>query len=342
MNLLFVSDDGMMYGYDTNGDGQVDMMTGMAEINGQMTDVTAVDTDANGIYDTFVTTADNNCDGLADAMSITHDYDQDGRPDNIRMYADRNGDGDFDTVIKMHADSVNPDVAYNAEIDIDYDGDHRSDYHYEDTIPADSPYADYQFTPTSMGSAAADGTFDPDTPSDQVSGEPAKDMDVWEFQGPTNRCALYSQKFVIEQLTGQDIDIEDFADIAKENGWFTEDRGTMSLNMNKMLEYYHIDHDVVYDSNMEDLESALNNGEKVIVSVDSGQIWEGESNDIFSPATTSDHALEVIGIDYSTPGEPMVILNDSGHPNGCGEMVPLSIFEDAWSAGDHQMIVCRA
>ena len=97
-----------------------------------------------------------------------------------------------------------------------------------------------------------------------------------------------------------------------------------------------------FNNDIESLEEALNDGHKVIVSVDSGQIWKGEENDIFSPETTADHAVEVIGIDRTDPENPMVVLNDSGTPNGCGELVPLEVFENAWSAGDSQMIECWA
>lgn len=340
MDLLFVSDDGMTYGYDTNGDEIVDTLMGPMEINGQMTDATMYDSDSNGVFDTFAYSIDTDGDGINESLVIARDYDQEGTMDNIKIYTDSDLNGEAETVTNMHSDTENPDVAYRVEVDVDQNGDHQSDYHYEDIIPADG--TDLQFTPTAMGSPAPDGTFDINTPEELVVGDPAEDMENWEFQGRTYRCALYSQKFVIEELRDIDIDIEEFAEIASENGWFTEESGTTSLNMDKMLEYYNIDHDVLFDADMEDLETALANGEKVIVSVDSGQIWDGEYNDIFSPATVSDHALQVIGIDNSDPNNPMVILNDSGSPTGRGEMVPLETFENAWGASDHQMIVCRA
>lgn len=342
MDLLFVSDDGSMYGFDTTGDGMVDTFSGVYDDNGHLTEIVAYDSDANGIIDTFVMEMDTTGDGILDTLAVGHDYDQDGNWDNVKYYLDKTNNGEYDTVINLHNDNVDPDIAYRFEIDIDTDGDHISDFHYEDVIPADDPHFGHDFAGGFLGSATEDGTFDPNTPNEYVAGEPAKDMEVWECQGSTNRCALYSQKFAIEQLTGQEIDIEEFADIAKENGWFTEENGTNGLNMNKMLEYYGIDHDVMYDTNLSDLEDALRNGDKIIVSVDSGQIWYGDSSDIFSPATGSDHALEVIGIDYSDPDAPMVVLNDSGSPAGCGEMVPMDTFESAWAAGDHQMIVCHA
>ena len=132
--------------------------------------------------------------------------------------------------------------------------------------------------------------------------------------------------------------------VAEENGWFHEDLDlyTSALNMDKLLDYYNINHEMSFDNDIEAIEEAFNNGHKVIVGVDSGQIWHGDDNNIFSPMTVADHAVEVIGFDYSDPNNPMVILNDSGTPDGCGELVPLDVFENAWKAGDCQMIECWA
>ena len=188
------------------------------------------------------------------------------------------------------------------------------------------------------------GQFDPDTDASMVSGDPAEDMELWEYQGNTGRCAIYAQKFAIEAITGREISIEELVAVAEENGWFVDspDGGTTSLNMNKLLEYYGVEHEMSFGNEMSEIEDALNDGNKVIVGVDSGQIWFGDENDIFSPETTADHAVEVIGIDRSDPANPMVVLNDSGSPDGCGELVPLDVFENAWNAGDSQMIVCYA
>ena len=130
--------------------------------------------------------------------------------------------------------------------------------------------------------------------------------------------------------------------MAEEHGWFNEatGSGTTTLNMDKLLEYYGVDHQMSFDNDIDTLENALKNGNNVIVGVDSGQIWYGNENNIFSPETNADHAVQVIGIDRTDPDSPMVVLNDSGTPDGCGELVPLEVFENAWNAGDAQMIVC--
>ena len=62
---------------------------------------------------------------------------------------------------------------------------------------------------------------------------------------------------------------------------------------------------------------------------------------MYSPYDGPNHAVQVIGIDYSDPDNPMVILNDSGHPDGCGLEVPMDTFLDAWDDADNMMIICE-
>ena len=44
-----------------------------------------------------------------------------------------------------------------------------------------------------------------------------------------------------------------------------------------------------------DIENALANGDRVIVAVDSGEYWMGESDDVYTPVDGADHAVEIIG-----------------------------------------------
>lgn len=317
---------------DTTGDGFVDCS------------IVALDTNYSGTVDTVIVYHDSTGDGNMDTVAKMYDYNQDGFIDSINLHQDLNGDGQYEQLSKLYDSTGNGDID---TIDVYFDSEgsgHANDYQ------------SYSFDPTSgklIPNAAAGfeigGTyiwelnqFDPEsiTNPDAISGDPAASMEVWECQGSTNRCALYSEKFVIEELTGQDIDIEDFADVAKENGWFTEDGGTTFLNMNNMLDYYGIENEMSFHNNISDIEKCLNDGGKVIVSIDSDEIWMGKENNIFSPESGANHAVEVIGVDRSNPESPMVILNDSGSPYGRGEMVPLDVFEGAWEAGNSQMIEC--
>jgi hypothetical protein len=83
----------------------------------------------------------------------------------------------------------------------------------------------------------------------------------------------------------------------------------------------------------------LRKGEWVIVAVDAEELWEpgvhperdDRSGDpLFAPGQDANHAVQVIGIDRSDPGRPMVVLNDPGHPDGRGMLVPLDEFAGAW------------
>ena len=318
--------------YDTNGDGMIDTI------------VDQVDTNNSGMADMVITQQDTTGDGNMNLVTKANDYDQDGQIDNVKIYSDYNADGRHEEVTKIY----------------DSDGDgimDKADVFTEGTgWGGHTSHSTYAFNPStgelipSMASNFSFGgtyyteldNFDPSSVSDYdlISGEPQSSIDYWEFQGDTNRCALYSQKFVIEEFTGQEIDIEQFAEEAARNGWFTEEGGTTYLNMSQMLDHYGIENEMKFHQSIEDIEECLNNGGRVIVSLDADQTWYGNNHDIFSPEDSSNHAVEVIGIDRTDPNNPMVILNDSGSPKGKGEMIPMDVFQEAWDSGDNQMIAC--
>lgn len=359
--------------YDANTDGQIDTIQSDLDGDGYLERM-AADTNSDGILDSFTTVLDTNGDGMLDAVSYEHDYNQDGLVDSQRIYADLNGDQQFDQTV-IAQDTNGDGLLDHFETFTDTDADGQADWMVtEDLVDSGSGIPDTYVVSTDTngdmvvdtvevyGYDAATNTifpmsdvlsvdsvqpdleqFDPAQadPAD-ICGDPAADMKNWECQGQSNRCTLYSQKFVIEELTGQDVDIEEIADIAETNGWFSEENGGNPLDMAQMLEYYGLDPDMSYHNDIEDIRACLENGGKVIVSVDSGEIWYGETDELFCPVDGADHAVQVIGIDYSDPDNPMVILNDSGSPDGCGEMVPLDVFVDAWEDGDCQMVTCYA
>lgn len=362
---------------DYNGDGIVDGTTYYTDYNydGYYEQIGSVgDTNNDGIVDTFVSQYDTDSDGYMETTEKIYDYDQDGFYDSRKSYQDWNYDGqaelvskDFidekgihiiETNIDRNGDGVSDEIYREQRLDADGDGFEESSYmemdYNGDGIIDDGGYfyidaISQEYYPVeSWGAIPGNGVLELDNydPSQSdpefVSGDPAESMEEWEFQGDTNRCALYSQKFVIEELTGKDIPIEEVVELASENGWFSEDSGTASLNMTKVLDAYGVENEMSFHNDVDDIKECLENGGKVIVSLDADQVWYGEDGNLFSPADSANHAVEVIGIDYSNPNAPMVILNDSGSPKGCGEMVALDVFEDAWAAGDKQMVECYA
>lgn len=332
---------------DSNGDGIVDTYAGGLDTTGDgYTDSTVIayDTNNSGMVDTVIVYHDSTGDGNVDTVVKMHDYNQDGMLDSINTHSDMNGDGQYEYLSKAY-DSTGDGSIDTVDVYFDSDGTGHADVQQMYTIDPKSG----ELLPAAATAFEVGGTyacelenFDPNGVNnfDAISGDPASSMEVWECQGETNRCALFSEKFVIEELTGQDIDIEDFANIAKQHGWFTEDGGTTFLNMNNMLDYYGIENEMSFHNSIEDIEHCLNNGGKIIVSIDADEIWMGKDNNIFAPDSSANHAVEVIGVDRTDPDNPMVILNDSGSPYGKGEMIPLDVFEGAWEEGDCQMIEC--
>ena len=335
--------------FDSNGDGVIDTYVEDIDTTGDGycdTHIESCDTNKSGMIDTVLVAQDTTCDGAPDVVTKMHDYNQDGEIDSMNIHKDADGDGQYEVLVKAY-DSTNDGQLDKAEVYVDVKRNGNSQYHnlysYDsDTgqlIP-DSAAAPFEVSGTNYTEL---DNYDPSQSNpDAVSGDPAEAIEVWECQGNTNRCALYSEKFVIEELSGQDIDIEDFSNVAKENGWFTEEGGTSLLNMNNMLDYYGVENQMSFHKSVEDIEDCLNSGGKVIVSIDADEIWYGTDNNIFAPESGANHAVEVIGVDRTDPLNPMVILNDSGSPTGKGEMVPLDVFEGAWEDGDRQMIECYA
>lgn len=334
---------------DTNSDGNSDIWYKGVDFNGDGNDnIVEVQQDTNhtGIVDTYSMQIDTDGDGSVDYAMRGTDYNDDGQFDSVRIYEDENANGIIDTMTEIY-DSDKDGNLDRADVHHDYDEDGRDDWtqicRYDPSNGTVTPLNDPPSYAESISGTRAEelNQFEPkpDYP-EGISGDPSSSMEQWEYQGNTGRCALYSQKFIVEEFTGQDIDISEFVSIAESNGWFSDDFGTTFLNTNKMLDYYGIENEMSFHNDIEDIESCLSEGGRVIVAIDANEIWYGEGDDLFSPSSGANHAVEVIGIDYSDPDHPMVILNDSGNPNGKGEMVPLDDFMDAWKDGECQMIKC--
>ncbi len=334
---------------DTNGDGIVDSEGTVIDTNRNgfldEDDTLELSFDSNqgGMVDTYKMQVDTDGDGKIDYAVQGKDYNNDGEFDSLKIFEDTTENGEIDTMTELF-DSTGDGKLDMAEIHHDYDGDGIEDWTQICSYNPENGTVTPLNNSPEYGNISA--TFANELPNyepnenypDGISGDPVTSMEHWEFQGNTNRCALYSQMFIVEEFTGQDIDIEEFTKIAFEQGWFND--GTSFLNTNKMLNYYGIENEMSFHNDISDIESCLDSGGKVIVAIDADEIWYGEGNDLFSPNSAANHAVEVIGIDYTNPERPMVILNDSGNPNGKGVMVPLDDFMDAWKDSECQMIKC--
>jgi len=101
-------------------------------------------------------------------------------------------------------------------------------------------------------------------------------------------------------------------------------------DVGRLLELHGVDCHSVTGATVEQLMAELAQGHKVVIGVDSGELWNNDFplEDFFGQS--ADHAIWVTGIDLSDPDHPQVIINDSGDPSGSGKAYDLAHFVDAW------------
>ncbi len=160
--------------------------------------------------------------------------------------------------------------------------------------------------------------------------------DTWHVQEYSDTCAIACQEFILEEYTDMEFDETELAIFAYENGWYAEG-GTSLEDVGKLLEYHGVDTTTDYNADFQDLENALDNGDRAIVAVYN----MGLDNDYegFYPTWSANHAVEVIGIDRSNPDDIKVIVNDPGVEDGCGKAIDYDVFMNAWNTSDGFMMV---
>lgn len=159
-------------------------------------------------------------------------------------------------------------------------------------------------------------------------------------QSYSDTCAIKSQQLILSDF-GIPITEDQLVQYSMDQGWYTGDgSGTHLSDVGKLLADAGIPCTQSVDANIYDLVDELQQGHKVIVGVDSGELWDnpllGWLKDLFL-GDTPDHALIVAGIDTTDPDNPMVILTDPGTGQPA-EPYPLDQFMDAWSDSQHFMV----
>lgn len=153
-------------------------------------------------------------------------------------------------------------------------------------------------------------------------------------------CAIKSQQLILNEY-GIDVNEDQLVQFSYDHGWYNGDgSGTSPEDVGNLLESANIPVTRQADANVFNLVSELSQGHKVIVGVDSGELWDnkfaGWLNDFFN-GNTPDHALVVAGIDTSDPDNVMVIVDDPG-TGEYHKAYPLDQFMDAWSDSECYMV----
>jgi Peptidase_C39 like family len=176
-------------------------------------------------------------------------------------------------------------------------------------------------------------------------GAPDLDTTYWQHQETDYTCAVVSQQTILNELTGHHYTEGELLQEATANGWCT-DTGTPINSMHKLLEAHGVETEQSAGHSLDDITAQLAQGHKVVVAINAEDIWHYENavGDVVLrdyghiPLNSPDHAVVVTGIDYTNPAAPMVILNDSGTPNGAAEMVPAGVFMVAWEHSNNYMV----
>lgn len=153
-------------------------------------------------------------------------------------------------------------------------------------------------------------------------------------------CAIKSQQIILNEF-GIDVNEDQLVQFSYEQGWYHADgTGTAAGDVGNLLETANIPVTRQEDANVFNLVSELSQGHKVIVGVDSEELWGNKFmawlKDFFM-GDTPDHALVVAGIDTSDPNNVMVIVDDPGSGE-YHKAYPLDQFMDAWSDAQCYMV----
>jgi hypothetical protein len=141
---------------------------------------------------------------------------------------------------------------------------------------------------------------------------------------------------------GYDVTEAQLVEQATANGWYEPSEGTTLGDAGKLLALYGVATHQESASNIAALFDELQQGHLVIVSVDSGELWEPDSaKEVWEDELVgqiSDHMIVVVGVLVSDVSNPLIVVHDPGHPEGAGQKYPMSQFIDAWEDSGKDMI----
>jgi len=172
-------------------------------------------------------------------------------------------------------------------------------------------------------------------------GTPGTDTHDWVHQTTPYTCDVVSQEMILHEY-GINASEAQLTYDAASHGWLT-DSGTSPQDMARLLELHGVPTHTNYNESIDALTSELAHGHKVIVAVNSSELWNSAS-----PASSwfnspgADHALVVTGLDMANPSHPKVIVNDPGDPHGAGKPYPMDQFLEAWGGSGNMYVATNS
>ncbi len=153
-------------------------------------------------------------------------------------------------------------------------------------------------------------------------------------------CAVQCQRLILNDF-GVDVSEDQLVREAEARHLYTPGSGTSIGDVGKLLEAHGLSVHRVQDANVFNLATELAQGHKVIVGVDSAELWH--QNSVLESIADrlgigeADHAVIVSGIDTTDPDHVKVVVTDPG-TGDVAKRYPLTEFLDAWRTSDFSMV----
>ncbi len=182
--------------------------------------------------------------------------------------------------------------------------------------------------------------MDPNKPGRVVGDNPEDIVSPDVQQTYNDTCAIKSQQLILNDF-GVNVSEEQLIQQAEQLDIYAPGSGTSPADVGKLLEMNGVSCTQHANASIYDLTSALAQGQKVIIGVDSGELWSNDKfTDLFK-GEQADHALIVAGIDTTDPENVQVILTDPGTGEE-GARYPMDQFVDAWRDSGNFMVTTDA
>jgi hypothetical protein len=159
-------------------------------------------------------------------------------------------------------------------------------------------------------------------------------------QNYSDTCAIQCQHLILNQF-GDGTTETDLAREAAKMGIYKPGEGTRLEDVGKLLEAHGVPVHREMNANVFNLATELAQGHKVMVGVNSGELWH--TNGVLESIANAlgiagaDHAVIVSGIDTHDPDHVRVVVTDPG-TGDVAKSYPIQEFLDAWH-GSHFSLV---
>ena len=144
-------------------------------------------------------------------------------------------------------------------------------------------------------------------------------------EGGRNLCDVQCETYVMRQH-GLDVSAEELLEVAKENHWIRR-AGTPLHFMGNLLEYKGLKVSRKYGATIDCIKEALENGDGVIVAVDSDKLYPERPDE----EDATNHAIVVTGIVENR----IVVYDPENHEE---TEIPLKLFIAAWRESRFYMV----